>query len=136
MADKTNLYLEKDNKFWLFICGFLSGVLGGAYGLNGPPLVVYGNMRRWTAKNFRATLQGYFLPASFLGFLGYFFKGILTTETFKYFFIAVPAVIPAIYLGRFLNHRLKTNAFFKYVYWGLILIGVILITFSILGIKN
>src|SRR5690606_21418673 len=39
--------LREDNKVWLFVCGFLSGVFGGAYGLNGPPLVLYGNMRRW-----------------------------------------------------------------------------------------
>ena len=26
-----------------------SGVLGGAYGMNGPPLVVYGTLRRWSA---------------------------------------------------------------------------------------
>src|SRR5690606_29033598 len=34
-----------DSKLGLFLCGTLSGVLGGAYGLNGPPLVVYGTMR-------------------------------------------------------------------------------------------
>ena len=32
-------YLEHDNRLWLFICGFLSGVLGGAYGLNGLSLI-------------------------------------------------------------------------------------------------
>jgi uncharacterized protein len=29
--------LESDNRTWLLICGFLAGVLGGAYGMNGPP---------------------------------------------------------------------------------------------------
>src|SRR5699024_8032774 len=58
---------QENNKLLLFICGFLSGVFGGAYGLNGPPLVVYGNLRNWTAKRFRATLQAYFLPASLIG---------------------------------------------------------------------
>jgi hypothetical protein len=32
--------------------------------MNGPPLVIYGALRRWTPERFRATLQGYFLPAS------------------------------------------------------------------------
>ena len=31
--------------------------------MNGPPLAIYGSMRRWSAQHFRATLQGYFLPA-------------------------------------------------------------------------
>ncbi len=39
--------------------------------MNGPPLVVYGGMRRWSPQHFRATLQGYFLPASVIGMAGY-----------------------------------------------------------------
>lgn len=131
MAGKNTLVLPADNKFWLFICGFLSGVLGGAYGVNGPPLVVYGNMRRWNARDFRATLQSYFLPVSFIGILGYAAKGLMTLSVLKYFAISLPAVIPAIFLGRILNHRLKDGAFFKYVYLGLILIGVFLIVNSV-----
>src|SRR6185312_3742890 len=62
----------KTNSFpWLFGCGFLAGILGGAYGLNGPPLVIYGAKKRWSAQHFRATLQGYFLIASMIGIIGY-----------------------------------------------------------------
>src|SRR5690606_17113359 len=60
LLSKSTFRLKTDNKIWLFACGFLSGILGGAYGLNGPPIVIYGNLRNWTPKNFRATLQGYF----------------------------------------------------------------------------
>jgi uncharacterized membrane protein YfcA len=122
--------LKKESKPWLLICGFLSGVLGGAYGVNGPPLVVYGNLRRWTAKEFRATLQGYFLAASFTGLIGYLLKGLITLQLGKYFLLSLPAVIPAILLGRYLNQRLKDGAFFKYVYIGLLLIGLLLIVLS------
>ncbi len=122
-----NKALEEDNKFWLFVCGFLSGVFGGAYGLNGPPLVVYGNLRQWSAKHFRATLQAYFLPVSLLSVVGYYSKGLITTEVNIYFLYSLITTIPAIFLGRYLNHKLKDGAFFKYVYWGLMLISVILI---------
>ena len=40
--------LRRDSKPWLLGCGFVAGVLGGAYGMNGPPLVIYGAMRRWS----------------------------------------------------------------------------------------
>ena len=122
-----NKALEEDNKFWLFVCGFLSGVFGGAYGLNGPPLVVYGNLRQWSAKHFRATLQAYFLPVSLLSVVGYYSKGLITTEVNIYFLYSLITTIPAIFLGRYLNHKLKDGAFFKYVYWGLMLISVVLI---------
>lgn len=125
---KTSFQLATDNKVWLFVCGFLSGVLGGAYGLNGPPLVIYGNMRRWPAEQFRATLQAYFLPAGMLGMMGYAYKGLWTWEVTWHFLICLPVVIPAIFIGRYFNRRLKGGAFLKYVYVGLIFIGVMLLT--------
>ena len=131
MVAKNTLHLEHDSRGWLFICGFLSGVLGGAYGVNGPPLVMYGNARRWSAQHFRATLQAYFLPASLFGVAGYAFRGLLGWAVLNYFLTTLPAVIPAIFLGRYFNRRLHGAAFFKYVYWGLIVIGCLLIVFTL-----
>jgi uncharacterized membrane protein YfcA len=131
MMAKTSLRLEHDSRGWLFICGFLSGVLGGAYGVNGPPLVMYGNARGWSAKHFRATLQAYFLPASLFGIAGYAFRGLLGWPVLRLFLFSLPAVIPAIFLGRYFNHRLHGASFFKYVYWGLVVIGSLLIFFTV-----
>jgi uncharacterized protein len=128
---KSNKRLKEDNKLWLFICGFLSGVFGGAYGLNGPPLVVYGNLRQWSAKHFRATLQAYFLPVSLISVVGYYAKGLVTSQVNSYFLFSLITTIPAVFLGRYLNHKLKNDSFFKYVYWGLVVIGAILIVTSI-----
>lgn len=127
LVGKNSLTLREDNNFWLFICGFASGILGGAYGLNGPPLVLYGNMRRWSAKHFRATLQAYFLPASLMAVGGYLIKGLLNATVVHYFLISLPTVIPAIFLGRYLNHKIRDNSFFRYVYMFLMAIGVFLI---------
>lgn len=124
---RSNKVLRKDNKLWLFICGFLSGVLGAAYGLNGPPLVVYGNLRQWGAKHFRATLQAYFLPVSFISVLAYHVKGLITAEVSNYFLMSLITAIPAVFAGRYLNHQLKDGSFYKYVYCGLVIIGVVLI---------
>ncbi|MET4082524.1 putative membrane protein YfcA [Pedobacter sp. UYP30] len=131
LFSKSSFKLETDHKTWLFLCGFLSGILGGAYGLNGPPLVVYGNIRNWTAKNFRATLQAYFLPASTIGMLGYWYKGLWNSTVTHYFLISIPVIIPAIFLGRYFNHRLKDGTFLRYVYIGLICIGIILLSQSL-----
>lgn len=124
---KNKFYLEKDHKLLLFLCGFFSGVFGGAYSINGPALVIYGNLRRWPAKNFRATLQAYFLPASFLGLAGFWWKGLLDVHLFIYFAYALTGALPAIFLGRYFNGKLKGASFFDYVYTGLIIIGALLI---------
>jgi uncharacterized membrane protein YfcA len=133
LQKKNSRRLEHDSKWWLFICGFLSGVLGGAYGINGPPLVVYGNMRQWSAAHFRATLQAYFLPVSLIAVAGYGVQGLLNWNVTKYFLFCIPAIIPAIFMGRHLNRKLAGRAFFRYVYWGLICIGIILIVFTLSG---
>ena len=133
LTSKGNFRLATDNKFWLFFCGFFSGVLGGAYGLNGPPLVIYGNMRNWTAKHFRATLQAYFLPASIIGMLGYWYNGLWISAVTHYFLISIPVIIPAILLGRYFNHQLKDGSFLRYIYFGLIAVGILLLSQSYTG---
>ena len=75
--------LTDDRQAWLF--GLSAGVLGGAYGMNGPPLVVYGALRRWSPEHFRATLQGYFLPASVIGMIGYWAAGLWTPSVSRYY---------------------------------------------------
>ena len=119
--------LHRDSRGWLLGCGFLAGVLGGAYGMNGPPLVIYGSMRRWSARHFRATLQGYFLPASTVGMVGYWLAGLWTPPVTHYYFVSLLAIFPAILLGRIINHRLSEGTFLRYVYAGLAVIGVLLI---------
>lgn len=119
--------LKHDSKPWLILCGFLAGVFGGAYGMNGPPLAVYGTMRRWSPQHFRATLQGYFLPASILGMVGYLSKGLWSHELTYYYLLSLPVTLPAIWLGRVANHRLPQESFRKYVFGGLVVIGLILV---------
>ncbi len=124
--------LHSDSRVWLLACGFVAGVLGGAYGMNGPPLAIYGAMRRWSAQHFRATLQGYFLPASVIGMAGYWLAGLWVPIVTHYYLLSLALVLPAILIGRFVNHRLRGDAFLKYVHVGLVLIGAALLGQAIL----
>lgn len=116
----------KDDRYaWLF--GFGAGVLGGAYGMNGPPLVIYGTLRRWSPQHFRATLQGYFLPASFAGLCGYWAGGLWTPSVSRLYLLSLAPVVVATFLGRFINRRIAPHRFLVYVHAGLIAIGVLLL---------
>jgi uncharacterized membrane protein YfcA len=128
---KARLHLERDHPGWLAGAGFISGVLGGAYGMNGPPLVIYGSLRRWSPQHFRATLQGYFLPASVVGLAGYAVMGLWVPAVTWYCVYSLPAILAAILIGRWLNQRLAGDGFFRYVYLGLIGIGSVLIVQSL-----
>ncbi len=124
---RLQLHLEKDHPVWLLVSGFFSGILGGAYGMNGPPLVIYGSLRRWSPQHFRATLQGYFLPVSLLGLIGYVVVGLWLPQVTTYLLVSLPGVVAGIVIGRVINHRLRGDRFFQYVYLGLLAIGGILI---------
>lgn len=127
LAARRRLELRSDSRGWLLACGFCAGVLGGAYGMNGPPLVIYGSLRRWPAQQFRATLQAYFLPASIIGMAGYWMAGLWTRPVTHYYLLGLPAALPAVLLGRGINHRLSGAAFLRWVYVGLAGIGVLLL---------
>jgi uncharacterized membrane protein YfcA len=119
--------LKDDRLAWLLGFGFFAGLLGAAYGMNGPPLVVYGSMRRWSAQHFRATLQGYFLPASLLAMAGYWLAGMWVPAVTRYYLLSLPGMIPAILLGRAANRRLHGARFLRFVHAGLVLIGALLL---------
>jgi uncharacterized membrane protein YfcA len=122
----------KDDRFaWLF--GLGAGVLGGAYGMNGPPLVMYGSLRKWSPQHFRATLQGYFLPASLAGLWGYWLAGLWTPAVSRFYLLSLPLVVLATFLGRAINRRLDARRFVLYVHGGLVAVGLILLAQAIKG---
>ena len=123
--------LRTDRHAWLF--GVAAGVLGGAYGMNGPPLVVYGALRRWSPERFRATLQGYFLPASLIGMFGYWAAGLWTASVSRYYLLSLPAVLLAIPLGRVVNTRLDARRFLVVVHAGLLASGTGLLVQAIVA---
>jgi uncharacterized protein len=133
LSARNRLHLKQDHKMLLLGAGFCSGILGGAYGMNAPPLVIYGAMRRWSPQHFRATLQAYFLPVSLAGLLGYAASGLVAPAVMRYFLLSLPGVIVAVLLGRFLNRRLRSGRFFAFIYIGLIATGGALVVQAILS---
>ncbi len=95
--------------------------------MNGPPLAMYGSLRKWPPANFRATLQGYFLPASVAGMAGYWVTGLWTPAVNRLYLYSLPAVFVGIFLGRLLNRRMNARQFVVYVHAGLIVIGLVLL---------
>ncbi|MFP5205576.1 MAG: sulfite exporter TauE/SafE family protein [Acidobacteriota bacterium] len=126
LAAPDRFRIEHEHRGQLLLVGFVAGILGGAYGMNGPPLAVYGSLRRWSPQHFRATLQAYFLPASTLATVGFWSAGLLTRTVGRDYLWSLPVLLPAVLLGRVINRRFSGPAFLRYVYVGLILIGGIL----------
>src|SRR5262245_44313716 len=131
LVGRSRFELKDDRLAWL--SGFGAGVLGGAYGMNGPPLVAYGALRRWSPERFRATLQGYFLPASLVGMIGYWVAGLWSPAVTRYYLMSLPVVLAATALGRVLNRRMDGRRFLLYIHVGLVAIGGMLLIQSVWG---
>lgn len=120
--------LHDDRFAWIF--GFAAGIFGGAYGMNGPPLAVYGTLRGWSTQRFRATLQGYFLPASTMSMAGYWLAGLWTSDVTHYYLVSLPGVVVAIFLGQRITARMNASAFVRCVNVCLILVALVLLAQS------
>ncbi len=112
---------------WAYVFGFVAGVLGGAYNTNGPPLVLYGTLRRWSPERFRATLQGYFVPATVMIWMGHGLSGLWTPWVMKLYVLSLPLVLLAIALGAKLNHRIPAKRFERLLCVILIGLGLLLL---------
>jgi len=127
---ERRLSLPSDRFAWIF--GFIAGICGGSYGMNGPPLAIYGALRNWPADRFRATLQCYFLPASLLGMMGFGFSGLWTGTVTRLFLWSLPAVIAGIFAGRIANKKIGARRFDGLLHSGLISIALLLLFQSLI----
>jgi uncharacterized membrane protein YfcA len=107
--------------------GLIAGILGGAYNTNGPPVVVYGALRGWSAARFRATMQGYFLPTGLTILVGHGLAGLWTPTVLRLYAYALPVIVVAVIAGGWANERITADRFHRAIHGFLVLMGIILI---------
>jgi uncharacterized protein len=107
--------------------GVASGVLNGAFGIGGPPVVLFYFSTPGAAAIGRASIIFFFLFTDLLG-VGYFAtQGIVTTQSFIQAALWLPALLIGVWLGAHGFKRMKQDAFRRWVL-------VILIALAVLGI--
>ena len=106
------------NFVWMLIAGFLVMFMQAGFAM-----VETGFCR---AKNAAHTMSMNFMVYA-IGMLGYGASGLWTTEVTHYFLVALFAAIPAVFVGRWLNQRMRGDAFLRYVHAGVVAIGIVLL---------
>jgi hypothetical protein len=107
--------------------GVASGLLNGAFGIGGPPVVLFYFSTPGAAAIGRASIIFFFLFTDLLG-VGYFAtQGIVTTQSFVRSALWLPALLVGVWLGAHGFKRMNQDAFRHWVL-------VILIALALLGI--
>lgn len=88
-----------------YLVGALGGVLGGAFGTSGPPVIVYLEKQVNSKDVLRATLLVYFLVTDSLRLISYALAKLITWHVF----LISLAMIPAALIGGYWGARLSTN---------------------------
>lgn len=118
---------ELKRRRFAYLFGITAGILGAAYNTNGPPVVVYGSLRRWSPERFRATLQGYFFPTGLFILLGQALSGLWNANVLRLYLYCLPLVLVAIWLGGRLNRRITFGNFERIIFIALVIFGAMLL---------
>ena len=122
------LYPEKlEGRRWGLGAGVLAGVIGGAVGTPGPPVVLYATTQGWGPRTIKANLQAFFVVNQAVILAGYGWAGLLTDEVWRLAALfAVPA-IAGVALGVGLFNRVDPVRFRRIVFALLFVSGLALL---------
>lgn len=113
---------------WKWAAGFLSGILGGSVGANGPPVIVYTAMQPWDKDGAKSTLVGYFMVAG-VGISSIHASfGLITPGVIKLFAAGFPAVMAGVLAGSHIYGRMSTGVYRRVVAVLLLCMGAYLLT--------
>jgi hypothetical protein len=99
------------SRIWAVPAGFLSGILGGAFGTDGPPVVVYATLKPWNKEQVIGMLQSFFLFANLLIIGSYGYYGLLNASVLTVAAVSVPFAVAGILIGLRINRRIRQRHF-------------------------
>lgn len=112
------------NQAWSYLVGLTAGTLSGAYSIGAPPVIVYGQLRRWPPDEFKSNLQGFYQVAGLMVVATHALGGNLTTTVWRYLIVSFPAVVIGGGLGIYLSSFINPEVFRKAVLILLMIMGI------------
>ena len=115
---------ELKHPIWAWTFGVASGLLGGAYNISGPPVIVYGNCRKWLPAEFKSNLAGFFLVGSLVIVSTHWVSGNITPNVIALFLKTLPALLLGFILSQYFDRWLNPNIFRRVVLILLVILGI------------
>ncbi len=112
---------------WALGAGFTSGILGGAFGIGGPPVIAYASMQEWEGARYKAMLCSFFATSNLYRVIIMAGAGLITGDILLRFAVASPALLLGVFLGIRAFGRLSRDAFRRVVLVTLLVLALTLL---------
>jgi len=107
--------------------GLISGILGGLFGVGGPPVIIYFQLSGVDKAVFRGSLMAIFLLIAIVRVPSYIVSGLITESRLWSAILVAPAVMLGAFLGSHIHIHLSEETFKRIVSVVLVLIGLLLL---------
>ena len=115
-------------RWWGLGAGFVAGLMGGAVGMPGPPVILYATTQGWSPRTIKANLQVFFFVNQAVILAGYWRAGLLTGDVWR---LSASFALPAAAgtaLGILLFKHVDHASFRRVVFAVLFVSGLVLLT--------
>ncbi len=109
------------------IFSFLTGILGGVYGISGPPIIIFLKGLKLDKSSFRATILSIFFSMSILRTVIYLFLGLYNLKILLTAVLTMPFVLAGLYTGNKIHLSVSETKFKKITATVLVINGLLLI---------
>ena len=112
---------------WALGAGLLGGLLGGAVGTPGPPVILYSAAQGWSPRAVKANLQAFFAVNQAAILAGSWWAGLLTAEVRGLTVLYAAPALAGVLAGMACFDRIDQRRFRQIVFGLLFLSGVVLL---------
>jgi uncharacterized protein len=112
---------------WALGAGVVAGIVGGAVGTPGPPVIVYTAAQGWSARAVKGTLQAFFVVNQAAILAGYWWTGLLTREVGEVAAVFLAPAALGLVAGIALFNRVDQARFRRIVFAVLFVSGAVLV---------
>ncbi|MDR1778135.1 MAG: sulfite exporter TauE/SafE family protein [Desulfovibrio sp.] len=117
---------KEPRSFWAYFAGFCSGAFGGAFGINGPPVVIYTTRTGWPPDAMRGTLNALLTIEFLLVMAVHFIQGLLVAKVWKMALFCMPLCLLGNRIGIRIARRLRPEQYMR-----LVLVMILAMGFSL-----
>ncbi len=124
----SGLYPQRlEGAAWGFGAGVAAGLIGGAVGTPGPPVILYAAAQDWSPRTVKANIQAFLIVNQALILVGYWWAGLLDREVWCLTGLYVVPAVLGLAAGMLLFSRLDRARFRGVVFAVLFVSGLVLL---------